>query len=345
MQHAFEVMATKIEMFGDAYADTEATRLMLDRAVEVYTAGHMHNVRKLDAETKEEVDKLIFIFNADGACVAQPWHVDASVDIASSFGLFGTRGLGTDMLPVVQDYNVETALCLVGIAPRFHEAAVNWAKAMYRKPHVTESASSILDILQDIAPLLSKDFDTIARMSTTAGVMQDAGWQGTTRGPHPHRGSGSPSGAFRLCLLITSVGDYRGRRVGYNTALQHHRSHACLYWCRFEEAIYWLWADRHESYNAHTHWMADFPKTATVMKNFLTAAHAWEKLDVKDTALWARALAAPYIVEDKSAWQVWVPDALRVPLNKTEVAYMSGQIKDGAKAVRTSADGAAGAVE
>ena len=326
------VTMAETETCGDRYADTSATRLMLDLAIDVYKAGHMRNAETISAhsETKDEWDKLIFIFNADGACVGQPWHVDASVDIASSFGLFGTRGLGTDLLPVVQDFTIEYALCLIGIGPTYHDMAKHWARDCAPK----ESALHLLDILQDIAPLLAADFDTIVRMSATNGVEQEPGWQATTRGPIPHRGAGSATGSFRMVLLSTSVGNYRGRRGGagahgYNTTVQHHRSQVCLYWCRFVEAIRWIWADRMESSDADTHWAATHFKTAKVIRDFLTSAHAWGELGAVDAVLWARALARAYMQDEKCDWPAWVSDAIRVPLSAAESVRLAEQTTAG----------------
>ena len=333
------VAISENETYGDRYADTSATRLMLDRAIDVYKAGHMRNAEAISAhsDTKDEWDKLIFIFNADGACLGQPWHVDASVDIASSFGLFGTRGFGTDLLPVVQDNTVEYALCLIGIGPTYHDLAKKWARDCAPK----ESALHLLDILQDIAPLLSTDFDTIVGMSATNGIEQEPGWQATTRGPVPHRGSGSATGAFRMVLLSTSVGNYRGRRGGagahgYNTTVQHHRSQVCLYWCRFVEAIRWIWADRMESYNADTHWAATHFKTAKVIRDFLTSAHAWGELGAVVEVLWARALARAYMEDEKCDWPAWVSNAIREPLSAVESVRLAEQTTAGRAARATS---------
>ena len=143
--------------------------------------------------------------------LAQPWHVDASTNIASSFCMY-TGGLPTNLLPYTTDYTFEVALTFMGIRPKHWEAA-----KMFAKDHRDqESALCLEDIAQDMAPLLADDFDRCRGMSDTNGKRVEAGWVGTTRGPWGHCGPGTQDGKFRLCLLLTSFPRVRGQR-GYNT--------------------------------------------------------------------------------------------------------------------------------
>ena len=73
-----------------------------------------------------------------------------------------------------------------------------------------------------------------------------------------------------------------------------------------------------ESSDADTHWAATHFKTAKVIRDFLTSAHAWGELGAVDAVLWARALARAYMQDEKCDWPAWVSDAIRVPLSAAD---------------------------
>jgi hypothetical protein len=311
LQRVFSKMRTK---YGDVYADEAQTRRKFDRSLDVFKGGHERNLETINSHPgiEEEWDKIAFIFNAEGVVLAQPWHVDASTNIASSFCLW-TSGLPTNLLPYATDYSFEVALTFMGIRPKHWEAA-----KMFAKDHRDqESALCLEDIAQDMAPLLADDFDRCVGMSDTNGKRVEAGWVGTTRGPWGHSGPGTPDGKFRLCLLLTSFPRVRGQR-GYNTEVQHHCSQVCLYfWC-FVEAVHWLWKDRVESSDADAHWR-DHHTTSAVIRGFLSAARGWEVLQLDVQTLWARALAHAYKADHKGTpWMEWVPAELRQEPSKQE---------------------------
>ena len=336
LQAVFTAMA---KANAEAYGDTAQTRHNFDAVMDVCKAGHMRSVDAMNTHpgTTEYFDKFIFIFNAEGKCVAQPWHVDASTNIATSFTLW-TKGLGTLLAPFVDIVDLERALCLVGIPAAFHKEALDFAK---RDLPTKESAASMEDILQDIAPALSADFERFLQLSRTNGVLQDVGFTAATRGPWPHAGAGSPDGAFRLCLLITSAPDVRGSRVGYNASMQHHRSQACIYWCCFIDAVRWLWADRKEAHDEDRHW-GDCKKTQVVIRDFLTASLGMEQLRDDACALWARALAWAYVTDEKmESWPRWVPDGLRGVLTDADTAQLQAAVQRGAAVAKGAADAGA----
>ena len=315
----FKKMAAATYEYADA-------RAKFDRLMGVLKAGHSRNVATMAThpESREEFDKFIFIFNKHGIALPQVWHVDASGIVASSFILL-TRGMLTEVFPCVFKLSLEAAWTLIGIKEAFWGDAAAFAKAM----RTAKSAENIDILLHDVAPLLSSDWETCVEASVTNGTRANVGSVVTTRGPWPHRGSGSPDGAFRLVLLITSYPTACDRpelSTGYDTELQHHRSQACLYWWCFRRALYWLSVDRVESPDAHVHWV-DHPRTLKVVKAFLTA-HAkawvsWADVPAEARELWSRALACAYHedeVREKwvTDWPVWVPAELRAPLTMAE---------------------------
>ena len=304
LQAVFEQMVAKD---SETYKSVAATWALFDVAVATNVEGHMAHVDVMQTHpgTTEELDKLMFIFNAKGKCAAQPWHVDASLNVASTLTLW-TFGLPTLLLPYVNDYSFEATLNYVGISEEHWPAATQFAKT-HRD---ADTALSYEVILMDMGPLLSPEFEYCVQQSTTNGISQQPGWAATSRGPWPHAAPGS-EGAFRVTLLSTSVPVARltsdpGLRapVGYNTAAQHHCAQVCLYfWC-FEKAIMYFWRDRRESPDADSHW-GSHPKAAAVIRAFLLAAKQWTEL--RDVDKWAARLAEAWQAEEAEAWPRWVP--------------------------------------
>lgn len=308
----------------------DAARLDFDRLMEVVKAGHKRNVDAMGTHpsSREEFDKFIFIFNKYGVALPQIWHVDAEGVVASSFVLL-TDGLPTDVFACIPKFSLEAAWVLLGIEEAFWGDAAAFAKAMRR----AKAAENIDILLVDVAPLLASDWEAFVAASSANGKPVKAGYIVSTRGAWPHRGAGSPSGAFRLLLLITSYPTSCDRpeiSSGYDTELQHHRSQACLYWWCFLRALYWLSMDRVESPNADVHW-DDHPRVQKVVKAFLathaTAWATWADVPADARTLWARELACAYYADEIEQnwvddWPVWVPAELRVPLTKAERAAL-----------------------
>jgi hypothetical protein len=303
---------------GRTYADMAATRRLLDEAVAVFKSGHVRNVSDTHWHegVSQEWDKIIFIFNGKkGVLVAQPWHVDASTNICSSFCMW-TAGLPTNMMETVIDYPLEAAFSFMGIPPQHHAAA----KAFAKTQRVVDISQCFEEILCDLAPAMSKDFDLLRGCAASVEVQE--GWMGTSCGPVPHCGPGS--GKFRLCMLLTSFPEnLRGSR-GYNTEVQHHRSQVSLYfWC-FETAVHWLHTDRKESPDAAVHWREDHARTAVVIQRFLNKA-ADTELSAAVREQWARLLAHAYMADHDAGteWKAWVPVVLREEPSVADKALMS----------------------
>ena len=311
-------------------------RCQFDEIMHAFEGGHARNVASMSRHpgVPEVNDKWFLIFS-HGKVLPQVWHVDASTNVTSTFCMF-TRGLPTDVLPCAVTYDLDAALILTGI-PEEHISA---AKAFAQKQRGTEVASNIEVIIRDIAPLLSSDWEALKSASQFNGKCVNAGSCISTHGAYPHRAPDS-DGDFRLVLLKTSYPDYLWQG-GYNKAVQHHRSQACLYWWCFLQALYWLYADRVESFDAEKHWMADHPATADFIVDFLKATHAWDRWeDVEHLDLWARYLAASWKSDENEDWPVWVLEKVRVPLSKKERAALGALVTAGYAAKTTKARAAA----
>jgi len=318
-----------------------------DALMLVYKRGHLANVATLNRHpgVAEKKDKYIFIFS-HGVTLPQVWHVDASLNITSSFCLF-TRSLPTNVFAYVPTYNETQILLMAGVPAEFHAAVIT-----YLRPKETgEVATNTMVVLDDLSALLPP-YWTVFVDSVHNGIVANAGTIVSTHGAWPHCAPGSPDGRFRLALLVTTKPGYIWQ-AGYNTDVQHHRSQGCLYVWSFERAVFWLYADRVESHDAHLHWIVKSPLTHKVVKDFLAAALAWPSWHAAKVhaPLWERCLAAAFQVDGyvkKQGWPVWVPNEIRVPLTQEEKKTLAKQVAAGdaakAKAAAANADAAGAAV-
>jgi hypothetical protein len=94
---------------------SEFTESKFSAMMHVYKQGHMKNVAALNRHpTVDEVmDKFVFIYST-GVTLPQVWHVDASGNVTSSFGMI-TAGLPTRMLSTIREYTVPEQLTFVGV--------------------------------------------------------------------------------------------------------------------------------------------------------------------------------------------------------------------------------------
>ena len=306
---------------SEAQSDFDAMML-------VYKRGHLLNVATLDRHPtmKEKMDKYVLI-SSHGVTLPQVWHVDASLNITSSFCLL-TRSLPTKVFSSVRPYSRTQALLMAGIGEEFH-AGRNGVIAYCKSKETGKVATNTLVILDDICALLPPYWTTY--VDSSHNVSAPPGTIVSTHGAWPHCAPGS-DGPFRCAMLITSMPDHI-LQPGYNKEVQHHRSQVCLYLWSFAMALYWLYMDRVESHDADSHWVTS-PKTQKVVMDFLSAAHAWPTWDAArlHAPLWERSLAAAFKhdgYKNAEAWKAWVPREMRVPLTAAERKTLASQVAAG----------------
>ena len=299
-----------------------------DSMIGVYKRGHLANVATLDRHPtmNEKMDKYVLIFS-HGVTLPQVWHVDASINITSSFCLL-TRGLPTKVFSRVRKYSRTQALLMAGIGEEFH-GGPHGIIAYLESKESGDVSTNTLVILDDICALMPSYWTTY--IDSEHNVIANAGTMVSTHGAWPHCAPGS-AGPFRCAMLITSKPDHL-LQPGYNKEVQHQRSQVCLYLWSFAMALQWLYLDRVESHDAHSHW-ASSPKTQKVVEDFLFTAHAWPTWDAArvHAPLWERRLAAAFQLdgyERKEAWKAWVPLETRVPLTKEEMKTLASQVAAG----------------